>query len=314
MSDKVYGILTQRVIEMLGEPEQANGFPPWQKEWSGVTSPMNHLSGKMYQGVNALMLILASLSKGFASNRWMTLKQANAKGGKVKKNTKGFPVIFFKVQNLERINEDTGEILEKRQYSVVRYSLVFNLDQIEGVATPPIIESEGGDEPLTLSREALLAYMRAEGIGLVQGGGKAAYSPVRDRIQMPEGFTSEAAYTAALAHECMHSTGHAKRLNRFGAEGSNQQFAKEHRYPFEELVAELGALFFMSRNDLTYSLENHVSYLKFWVDAMRVEPRFLVRAASRAEKALAYLFESVGKAALENAQQNHQLSLKEGAV
>ena len=69
----------------------------------------------------------------------------------------------------------------------------------------------------------------------------AFYSPLCDYISTPEDvqFNSPTAWFATVAHEFTHWTGHKSRTNR-----SNEK-QKDGRagYAFEELVAELGAVF-----------------------------------------------------------------------
>ena len=89
-----------------------------------------------------------------------------------------------------------------------------------------------------------------------------------------------------------HSTGHPSALARemdtsFGGES----------YAQEELVAELGALFLSSDLGLQglemegSFYDSHVCYLQSWLKALENDPSCLFRAASKAEKADAFIME-----------------------
>ncbi|MBR2789955.1 MAG: hypothetical protein IKD70_04985 [Eggerthellaceae bacterium] len=127
------------------------------------------------------------------------------------------------------------------------------------------------------------------------------FSPF-DRVQVPsrELFESVAGFTGTLAHETIHSTGTASRLDRdmggmFGSES----------YAFEELVAELGSVMLCADLGFTYehderSLENHAAYLQSWMKALSGQDGFdvLQRAESLADKAATYIEGFIPKNAL----------------
>lgn len=106
MSNKVYDIVTDRIIEQLEK-----GTVPCKKPWKQL-SPYNFKTGKEYRGINTLLLAGTEFKHaGFAS-----FKQIQGLGGKVKKGSKSSIVVFWKI--LERL---------------LRYYRVFNLDQTEGL-------------------------------------------------------------------------------------------------------------------------------------------------------------------------------------
>src|SRR5271170_5545659 len=87
MSATVYDIITDRIIGSLKQ-----NVVPWRVPWVS-RPPMNLLSKKPYRGVNVFLL---SASR-FTSPYWVTYRQAQAKGGQVRKGEKSTPVIFWKV-------------------------------------------------------------------------------------------------------------------------------------------------------------------------------------------------------------------------
>ncbi len=105
--------------------------------------------------------------------------------------------------------------------------------------------------------------------------------PDRDR------FDTQAGLYTVLMHELGHWTGHPKRLDRdmSGVDGTPE-------YWFEELVAELSACFVLAAlalPDRMEELPNSASYLKHYLDLLRGDRRKLVKAASLAQKAAAYI-------------------------
>ena len=195
---KAYEVINDRIIEML-----ENGTIPWQRPWKGGEEPMNFLSKKAYRGINVFLLSCG----GFESRYWMTYKQAQEKGGQVKKGEKAFPVIFWKWQ--ERENEEG----KKQCFPILRYYTVFNLDQIEGITAPN--ESETALIEFNPIEEAdKIIQNMPQRPRIEHSGFRACYVPSLDQIKMPmpELFTKEDEYYGTLFHEMVHSTGHENRL------------------------------------------------------------------------------------------------------
>ena len=68
----------------------------WQQGWMGATNQMiaggfpTNLKGRQYNGMNALFLFLVSAEMGYKSQTWLTVKQANEAGYRIKKGEKDF--------------------------------------------------------------------------------------------------------------------------------------------------------------------------------------------------------------------------------
>src|SRR3990167_5145816 len=202
----VYEIVTGKLIAAL-----ERGTVPWRRPWRGADgAPRNLASGKSYRGINALLLGLA----GYSSPTWGTINQINAAGGRVRRGERSTLVVFWRRLEVEETDADGDKVL--RHPPMIRYYLVFNTDQCDGLKMPA---PTGGDpapvEPL------------AAGLAVVAGmpnppeivtGGRACYVPVEDRVEMPESarFVNAPEYYSTLFHELAHSTGHEKRLNRNG--------------------------------------------------------------------------------------------------
>jgi antirestriction protein ArdC len=266
----VYDVVTAQVIDML----QA-GVCPWRKPWVNQ-APRNGKSGRRYHGINTFILGMSP----FADPRWFTFKQAQEMGGMVRKGEKGRPVVFWTIREVE--DKATGE---KEQVPILKYSTVFNAEQVDGLELTPIAESH--DEPLDGAQHVVDTYFAAhETLSLVHGGDEASYSPRRDTITMPHrtAFVSIESYYGTLFHEMGHSTGHSSRLGRFDklqekAHGDHDSYAKE------ELVAEMTAAFLNNEVGISKEIESTVAYLQGWIQVLKADPRILVQAAGKAKKA-----------------------------
>ena len=115
-----------------------------------------------------------------------------------------------------------------------------------------------------------------------------SYSPVADVITMPSEnqYSTPEDFYRILFHEYGHSTGHPKRLNRF--EAFQNKFGDEP-YSKEELVAELCSSFLSDRAGLTQRQRNSNAYLRDWATSLRDNQKWIMWAASRAEKAANYI-------------------------
>ena len=278
----LYARITQQIITQLEA-----GVRPWIQPWAStgsVSRPLRH-DGTPYSGINVILLWAEAADRGYTRPTWMTFRQALALGGHVRKGERGATVVYAN-QLVRTDPDDTGEDVERRIPFLKAYT-VFNLDQIEGLPArfdPEATVQQNPDRRL----ERVEAFFARLGADIRQGGGSAFYAPGPDYVQMPpfEVFESADAYYATLGHEMTHWTRHSTRLarnlgrQRFGDEG----------YAREELVAEMGAAFLCA--DLGLALEprdDHASYIAAWLKVLREDKRFVVSAASHAQKAIAFL-------------------------
>ena len=279
MNDKVYKIITEKVIEAL-----KNGKAPWRRTWR-VNSLANLKTKKPYRGGNVFILAAA----GFDSPWFLTFKQAKDMGGMVRKCETGTPIIFWSFR--EKRDSVTGEV-ETGRFPVLRYYTVFNVEQIDGLdGKIPKVETKERTEVETVTEcEALVVAMtlRPE---IKHGGDRAFYRPSTDHVQMPkqDAFDDSAAYYSTLFHELVHSTGHSKRLGRKGIEEFDH-FGSE-QYSKEELVAEMGAAFLCGITGIgnTRTIENTGAYLRNWASKLEEDPKLFVQAGNAAQKAVDFI-------------------------
>ena len=75
------------VDAVLSNLEKGTGL--WEQGWSGGDAPVSAITGKQYNGVNRVFLLLASMEKGYSDNRWLTYKQMEDKGWHFKTDEEG---------------------------------------------------------------------------------------------------------------------------------------------------------------------------------------------------------------------------------
>ena len=100
----IHETITNSIIEAMEA-----GIDSWQMPWhkTGGGRPINVASGKPYNGINVLALWLAANCAGYASNRWGTYKQWQAKGAQVRKGTKATSIIFYKKITYSQAEDDS---------------------------------------------------------------------------------------------------------------------------------------------------------------------------------------------------------------
>lgn len=267
----------------------------WKKEWQGFggQAPVNGSSGRCYKGINRFYLALVAMNRGYQDHRWCTFNQIKDKGWKLV-DAKGqgikveywFPYDTEKKKSIswEEFRQSDSEFGERYVLRAV-YKTVFNADLIEGI--PALPEPELKD----ISSDILIRRLSANmGVDILDDGGdRAFYSPVEDKIHLPlqEYFNTDYAYNSTALHELAHATGAAHRLNRnlSGTFGTLE-------YAYEELIAEISSCFMSANLQLEQSkehIENHKAYVQSWVQSIREKPETLVRAVQQAEKTASYM-------------------------
>jgi antirestriction protein ArdC len=280
--EKIYQMVTDRIIEELEK-----GTVPWHKPWlSGQFAPANLLSGRPYRGIN---IILTGM-QGYECPYWLSFKQVNELGGRVKKDEKGTVIIFWRW--VEKKDKDAGEVIDT--FPILRYYKVWNVEQCEGLDHKRITEwkkaqEEGNGNHVIERCEEIVSGMPNPPV-IKWGGGRACYSPALDEVRMPKRETFESSETVYSAefHELVHSTGHPDRLDR--KDGMAELGQPKSEYAKEELVAEMGAAFLCNITGIGQKvIENQAAYIQNWLGALKDDSKMVVAAAGRAQKAVDYM-------------------------
>ena len=287
----VYQMVTDRITAQL---EQGN--IPWRKPWTGASvdngGAINYVSRRPYSLINQLVL--------GRPGEYLTWKQIEELGGKVKKGAKAGMVVFFKsllIEDKENIDPETGKAKTKT-VPYLQYYNVFHLDDVEGIDTK-IVPGEAPEvEPIEAAEKVITDYLRREGHLRFQNdkpSNRAYYSPTLDEVVVPmlSQYEIPEEYYSTTFHELTHSTLKADRCDRV-AENANAHFGNEV-YSREELVAEIGSAMICNRVgiEVEKAFRNSVAYIKGWLRALKDDPKMIVWAASRAEKAARFIINEV---------------------
>lgn len=284
MSNKINKMITQEIIKKL-ENVDVNDF---EKPWFNIgLSPFNAITKKSYRGVNYITLG----GNDYKSKAYASFKQWSSKNCKIKKGEKSHLAVFWKIGKYE--DEENGE--EKTTF-LLRYYRVFNSEQVEGdyarnIENNKLRELENHN-PIPCAENLVNNYLLSQELE-VKLSDRASFvhsNLGKEYINMPQlgQFKDAASYYATFFHEMSHSTGTSNRLNR----DMSGSFGSE-KYAKEELVAELGAAMLSGSIGLTQSPRiDHVQYIKSWINCLRNDERFIISAASQAQKSVDFIQES----------------------
>ena len=279
MKRDVYAEVTAKMLDAL-----ESGLVPWRKPWTSMGAHRNLVSGREYRGINVFLTALSAMRGGYSYPCWVTMKQANRLGGRVRAGEKGTMVVFWEPR-VDVRKLDNGEEEERRRLVFKKY-YVWNVEQVEGIVLPELPKPAGA-----ASHEGAEAIWEgyADRPALFHSGGAAFYAAGLDAIQLPPraSFEGTNAYYQVLFHEAIHSTGAKARLNR----STLTQAGKfgDANYSQEELVAEMGGAMLLARSGLEPAYENSGAYLRGWLKALNDDQRLVVVAAQAAEKAARYV-------------------------
>ncbi|QWV98645.1 DUF1738 domain-containing protein [Geomonas nitrogeniifigens] len=283
---KVYDVINTKITELLQQ-----GTVPWRRTWNAGSNYPRNISGREYRGVNVFMLACQE----YGSPYWLTFKQVVDKGGHVRRGEKSTPVIFWKwLDKRDAVNDDADTVTVNGKIPMLRYYSVFNLDQVEGVVSPPSPETTTNMfSPIHRAQEIIAGMPLPPDIR--HGGNKACYSPMLDYVKLPkpQAFESPEEYYSTAFHELIHSTGHASRIGRKGI--LEPSFFGSHEYSKEELVAEMGAAFLCGHAGIEQkTLDNSAAYIAGWLKALKSDRTRLIYAAAQAQKASDYILNWIG--------------------
>ena len=281
----VYQVITDRLIEQLEK-----GTAPWKKGWKELSGkrPQNYNTKKPYRGMNVIL----TACQGYSSPYWLTAKQAQDRGGKVKDEHKGkyTPIIKW---NWVYYDANGNKVNDKKKAAktipFIRFYQAYNAEQIEGIEWEKIEQLPLNEhEKLEQCQKVIDGYPNPP--KMEERGDQPCYVPSLDTVRMPKmgQFEKREEYYSTTFHELVHSTGHKSRLGRLEQQKSHQ-FGSTC-YSKEELVAEMGAAFLCGECQIEEeTLDNSASYLKSWIDRLKGDSKLAVVAAAQAQKAVDHI-------------------------
>ena len=280
MKTEYLNAITDKMITLIDEVTKGENVNLWDKLPFSV--PKNGFRNYNYTGLNWLHLNLTCMFRKLDQNVWFTFHEIQQMKAKLKKGAEGVKVLYFK-----KIQEVINGVEETK--SIIKYYYVFNISDIDNLddkyKPAEIVANEwqkfeNAEEILTNSKVNII----------YKAQNKAYYSPTTDTITLPERSQfkgSEEFYNVAF-HELIHATGAPHRLNRF-----NLSIQNKEDYAFEELVAELGAVFLAQSLGFNKLLKPSAFYLKSWLKALKNDTSFIFKASLHASKAYNYIANNV---------------------
>jgi antirestriction protein ArdC len=298
--------ITQQIVDALEK-----NIVPWRKPWTASPNagrPANFVSKKSYSGVNVHLLALHQLRHGFTSRWYGTFQQWKALGCSVMKRPERVPpgqwgcsIVFAKPLVKTTVDKDTGDEVDST-FFLLRNYCVFNADQVSGAAaeaykveaddhegnTIPdfmpadeLVAKSGADVRFQVSDRAFYRRPTPEASWPNHSEGDFVVMPLRSQ------FHSQVDLYATLLHELSHWS-----EIRVGYDHA------KHGYAMTELVAEMSGCFLCQELRVPQSddLENHVAYLRSWLDSMKGDPSFIFRASTFASRITDYLLSFVQQA------------------
>lgn len=328
--DKALDLFADMMIERI-ETISKDWSKPWITEGS-LGWPKN-LSGREYNGMNALMLLLHCEKNGYKIPRFCTFDcvqrlnkptEKQAKEGvelprvSVNRGEKSFPVMLttftcIHKETKEKIKYDDYKMLsdeEKKMYNVypkMQVFRVFNVQQTNlqearpelwnKLANGDAIKLDEGDKMSFEPMDVMIRDNRWICPIKPMHQDKAYFSISKNEIVVPEKaqFKDGESYYGTLWHEMTHSTGIEGQLDRIkpAAFGSDE-------YAREELVAELGSALVAQRYGMSKALkEESCAYLKSWLEQLKESPQFIKTTLLDVKKASSLVTQNIDKIAQE---------------
>jgi antirestriction protein ArdC len=294
--------ITDRIIAMLEK-----GGNVLRERWTRAASrgmPRNGRTGQPYHGANVLLLRDAAIEQGYASNVWLTYKQAAGLGAQVRRGERavlcahferkahggvidGEPSAAVATGSDDDMADESSPRSARGSFLLCRPFWLFNVAQIDGMPVETIEEHCYSPAPSHAPAEMAMRILAGSNAKIRYGFEQAMYVVDLDEIRLPwpRRFTSGDAHLATALHELVHWSGNSRRLDRqFG-----RRFGDE-AYAFEELVAEIGCAFLLGHCGLIEAtIEGHAAYLESWLKVLRNDRTAIFTAARLAGEAHEFL-------------------------
>lgn len=302
----------------------------WRKPWftEGALQWPRNLSGREYNGMNALMLMLHCEKEGYKIPRFCTFDcvQRMNKPGKdgqelprvsVLRGEKSFPVMLttftcihketrekIKYDDYKRLSDD-----EKQEYNVYPKMQVFRVFNVQQTnlreARPELwekLEKENSRPEIDAGERfdfEPVDRMINENLWICpihpRHQDEAYYSMSKNEIVVPEKgqFKDGESFYGTLFHEMTHSTGAEDELGRLKPTSFGSK-----EYAREELVAELGSALVSQRYGMTKHIkEDSCAYLKSWLDSLKESPQFIKTTLLDVKRATSLITQRVDRIA-----------------
>jgi antirestriction protein ArdC len=199
----------------------------FRERWTRAASrgmPRNGKSGQPYHGANVLLLWDAAIEQGYASNVWLTYKQAASLGAQVRKGERAVLCAHFERKARDDASGNAGEPSPSRasdpedeaadesqrgSFLLCRPFWLFNVAQIDGLPGETIDQHCYPPSAPHAPVEMAMRILAGSNAQIRHGFEQAMYVPHLDEIRLPwpRRFTSAQAHFATALHELVHDAG-----------------------------------------------------------------------------------------------------------
>jgi antirestriction protein ArdC len=260
----------------------------WDCIFKRGSMPINASTNNRYSGINWLMLNYETEKKEYSKPIFSSYKQWASLKGQVKKGSKGTKIIFYKPLTQPSKIDPTKLV---QAGCILNSSTVFNIDQVD------LSESKYRPDEFKTGKQYSIKliddFVKATKVEIKNSEGHGCYyNQTKDFINMElktnfkdtKESNATLHYYSTLFHELTHSTGHKNRLDR-----KDKFDDRKKSYAYEELVAEIGSIFFGYEFNITKTIrDNHAKYLNSWIKELKNDYTFLTGATAQAQKAVDY--------------------------
>lgn len=287
----VYQMITDKIVEQMEK-----GLIPWRRPWSGTQEgAISYTTRKPYSLINQMLL--------GKPGEYLTFKQVKALGGSIKKGAKSGIVCFYSRTVMKKEKEETEDgdtmtvtVFHEYYAPILKFYPVFHIDDCEGIESKLTVDAPTVTlQPVDMAERTIQGYLAAEPhLKFINNkpSNRAYFSPAADEVVVPmmSQYQDVEEYYSTAFHELTHSTLIESRCNRKSEQTGVAMFGNE-AYSREELVAEMGAAMLVNvcGMDCDKAFKNSVAYIQGWLKQLKNDPKMIVWASSRAEKAARYI-------------------------
>lgn len=281
----VFKVVTQKIVMRL-----AQGDIPWRKRWCSPISnaKLNYVTRRGYHGVNLLLLE--------EPGEYLTVKQANDAGGKIRKGEHG-TFVFKWIPFIPKDKKEEAKRLEEQGLSTEHlkrfktgWENVFHLSQTEGLATKiENVEHKKAEKPTDIARFIIEQFLENRGMKLDE---KPAENISVDATAATVTVPSRGQY--ALEEEWYGSifsalTQALKQMDKPATDPKKEDAVKD------ELVAEMCSAMCLSAVGLENkrTREDTAAECARWIKEFNRDYRLVVQSAGEAERLARTILEPI---------------------
>ena len=261
----------------------------YDQAWQVSGVPKNFTTGKNYKGVNQFML-------GFSGQYFAGKKQIEAKGGKVKDETKFYKVLCPFIIEKKQLNTITGQEEKVQTCIGSRYNKVYAIENVEGIEVETENEKELSEDQKDENSDL---FFDSQEIDTRFGSVHCSYSPSLNCVNMADfkDFNSASSFYSVLAHEYTHAIGNTT-YKEIHPDVKNYSSKKEVR-AFLEVIAEISSVFVSAhlgfrKKGISPHLQDKVdsnsqAYINEWFSILEDDPKKIFQAISLGSKAFEFM-------------------------